>query len=479
GAPGTEPLAGVALWGAARRDPFWNGLRLSAGNEDDSGRLGATARAGQMIRTPSFVLEGGRLHYLVRGKGRVYASVDSHLMNEGPLHGVLTQKFDTGGSAEPRWVTHDLAAYSGHRTHIEFGPDGESPLEILRVEERAEAPSWSGWVAPEVSVSATDAAARAAALVAQAVDWLTARAHGAEVPLPGPGVLRAADWLLKHPVLLGASDDGAYRSAREQWARTEAALAAEVLWSSATALAWFDGTGVDEHVLVRGKPTKPGPVAPRSLPAAFADARPIAATATSGRLELAAQLTAPENPLVARVLVNRVWHHLFGRGLVPTVDNFGALGESPTHPELLDHLAWSFVSEDRWSLKRLVQRLVLTQAYSMGSRPADPEALERDPANRWWHSIPVRPLEAESLRSAESRVGRSSGTGPPDRVHGRAGTSGQERPARWRRPAQPVSGGASQLSADDPPGLRCPDSLQHRGAAQCHQCARPGPGPDE
>lgn len=427
GAPGADPLAGVALWGAARRDPFWNGLRLSAGNEDDSGRLGATARAGQMIRTPSFLLEGGRLQYLVRGKGRVYAAVDSHLMNEGPLHGALTLKWDTGESAGPRWISHDLSAYSGHRTHIEFGPDGAAPLEILKVVEWAEAPVGTGVTAAGTAASAEELAGWAT----QAADWVAARAEGREVPSPGPQVLRAADWLLKHPALLEASQDSAYREACEQWGRVESALAAEAVWSSATALAWFDGTGVDEHVLVRGKPTQRGPIAPRSLPAAFADARRIGSAESSGRLELAAQLTAPGNPLVARVLVNRVWHHLFGRGLVPTVDNFGALGEAPTHPELLDHLAWTFVQEDQWSLKRLVRRLVLTQAYGMGSRPSDPRAQERDPSNRWWHCMPVRRLEAESLRDALLRVsGRLNPTigGPPVPVHLTEFTVGRGRP---------------------------------------------------
>jgi Protein of unknown function (DUF1553) len=99
-------------------------------------------------------------------------------------------------------------------------------------------------------------------------------------------------------------------------------------------------------------------------------------------------------------MVNRLWHHLFGRGLVPTVDNFGALGEAPTHPELLDHLAWQFVHEDGWSVKRMVRRLVLTRAFALGNGPSDPRAAEVDPVNALWNHRPVRRLEAEAIRDA-------------------------------------------------------------------------------
>src|SRR5690606_37392447 len=84
----------------------------------------------------------------------------------------------------------------------------------------------------------------------------------------------------------------------------------------------------------------------------------------SGRLELAAWLTSDRNPLTPRVFVNRVWQHLYGRGLVSTVDNFGVNGDEPTHPELLDHLATRFISEG-WSVKRLVRSIVLSRSYQL------------------------------------------------------------------------------------------------------------------
>ena len=98
------------------------------------------------------------------------------------------------------------------------------------------------------------------------------------------------------------------------------------------------------------------------------------------------------------MIVNRVWHHLFGRGIVSTVDNFGVNGDRPSHPELLDHLASEFISNG-WSVKRLVRTIVLSRAYRLGSE-ASPEYREVDPANRlvWRHS--PRRLDAEEIRDA-------------------------------------------------------------------------------
>jgi hypothetical protein len=109
-------------------------------------------------------------------------------------------------------------------------------------------------------------------------------------------------------------------------------------------------------------------------------------------------VTDPSNPLTARVLVNRVWHHLFGRGIVPTVDDFGVMGQPPSHPELLDHLADRFVS-DSWSQKRLIRSIVLSSAYRMGS-VAGERARQADPQNTLLHHMPVRRLEGEAIRDA-------------------------------------------------------------------------------
>ena len=119
---------------------------------------------------------------------------------------------------------------------------------------------------------------------------------------------------------------------------------------------------------------------------------------TSGRLALAEWLTQDDNPLTARVAVNRIWQHLFGRGLVATVDNFGANGDRPTHPELLDWLASDFKTNG-WSVKQTIRRIMTSRVYRLGSqRNSDAEAI--DPANHLLWRANHRRLEAESIRDA-------------------------------------------------------------------------------
>lgn len=159
----------------------------------------------------------------------------------------------------------------------------------------------------------------------------------------------------------------------------------------------------DTAVRLRGEAERLGPQVARGFLNTFdvPGAAPVN-PAQSGRLELAQWLVSPRNPLTPRVLVNRVWQHLFGAGLVSTVDNFGVTGDTPSHPELLDHLALRFM-EEGWSLKKLVRELVLTRAYRLGTE-APAEHLEKDPANRlvWRHS--PRRLSAEEVRDSLLQV---------------------------------------------------------------------------
>ncbi len=155
----------------------------------------------------------------------------------------------------------------------------------------------------------------------------------------------------------------------------------------------------DTEVRIRGIAEKHGAVAPRGfLSVVHYPGQPTVNVHQSGRLELAEWLTSPQNPLASRVIVNRVWHHLFGDGLVKSVDNFGVNGDLPSHPELLDHLATRFI-RDGWSIKRLVRTIVLTRAYRLGS-DASVENMAADPENElvWRHN--PRRLDAEEIRDA-------------------------------------------------------------------------------
>jgi mono/diheme cytochrome c family protein len=152
-------------------------------------------------------------------------------------------------------------------------------------------------------------------------------------------------------------------------------------------------------VFLRGNPATPGAEAPRRFVSILeSDGSPPFATKGSGRLELARAIASPDNPLTARVMVNRVWEHHFGRGLVATPSNFGKMGGRPSHPALLDHLARRFV-EGGWSLKKLHREVMLSSTYQLASAD-DPSNREVDPDNVNLWRANRRRLEVEAWRDA-------------------------------------------------------------------------------
>lgn len=325
-----------------------------------------------MIRTPAFELETGRLHYLVRGHAFVYAGVGQHIMITGPLHGRLIQRPKVDGD-QPRWISHDLSRYAGLRTHIEFGAEGGSPLEVLMVVEADTPPSVEqkhlNLTRLELSAAWKDLA-----------DGVVEEDN-----------LHAARWIIEQPGIKASTIAAPYLKELDE-------IREGVKWESRLAVAWLDGNGVNEYNMDRGDPATPLEPAARGLPKAFG----LSAidSENSGRLELARQIASPKNPLTSRVMVNRIWHQLFGLGLVRTVDNFGWLGERPSHPELLDYLASEFVETHDWSIKSFLARLLLTNTYAQSSTSSDPAFDQKDPNNVFLHRMPVRRLEAEAIRDA-------------------------------------------------------------------------------
>jgi len=170
-----------------------------------------------------------------------------------------------------------------------------------------------------------------------------------------------------------------------------------------------EGTPTDAHVQLRGEPDKPGArVARRFLEILGGDtvADPAAG---SGRRDLAIWLTRRENPLTARVFVNRVWQWHFGRGLVATTSDFGVRGEAPSHPQLLDWLAVRFV-DSGWKVKDLHRLILHSRTYRQSSEGA---AVAADPENRWLARFPRRALDAETLRDSVLAASGLLDTTPP------------------------------------------------------------------
>ncbi len=338
-----------------------------------------------MLRSRTFTAERRFVHVRATGRGgRINLVLDGFEKIRDPIYGGLTK---TVQSEAPRWITFDLGMWPGHRAYIELS-DGA------------------------------------------VVDFTTGLAHMTN----GDGYLavdairfsdRAAppDEKANPPAAI-ALDDPSYKALLDRYREAEARIAPATL-----GLAVADGSGEDDHVHIRGSTRNLGEVAPRRFLEVFGGSS--SPGPGSGRPELARRIAGPTNPLTARVLVNRLWKHHFGEGLVRTTDDFGAMGSEPSHPELLDWLASEFVREG-WSIKRMHRRMVLSHAYRMAS-VAGPDADRADPTNRLLHRMNVRRLEAEALRDAMlSLSGRLEPTmyGPSVPTHLTSFMEGRGRPSR-------------------------------------------------
>ena len=172
------------------------------------------------------------------------------------------------------------------------------------------------------------------------------------------------------------------------------------------------------HLLIRGSRDNPGAEVPRHFVSILSPAEPKPYTQGSGRLELARAIASDANPLTPRVMVNRIWQHHFGQGIVRTPSNFGQLGERPTHPELLDYLAARFV-ESGWSVKAMHREIVLSRAYASAWVLNDANE-EKDAANLYLWRANRQRLDVETMRDALLAAGgnlEQTGGGPPLRLN--------------------------------------------------------------
>jgi hypothetical protein len=153
----------------------------------------------------------------------------------------------------------------------------------------------------------------------------------------------------------------------------------------------------DAAIQFKGDPAKTGEKVPRHFLTVLGG-QTFAEQKSSGRLALADSIADPKNPLTTRVMVNRIWNYHFGKGIVPTPNDFGKQGKAPTHPELLDYLAERFIASG-WSVKAMHRLIMNSRAYQLSSE-RDPAAIVRDPNNDFLSAFPRRRLDAESIRDS-------------------------------------------------------------------------------
>ncbi len=361
----------------------WTSVGILPENTDGFSSAVLSPRFKGTLHSPEFELTHPEIHVLASGKNaRVRLIIDGYVMHEFSelLFGGSRQPIDTDGQF--RWIriAGDTKRYIGHRCHLEFLDEGDGWFVVkeVRMAQQDEVPV----TLPEVAYSHQS--------------YVSAEKSRKELVQRWAGVVdQDPAWpaIAFKLGLLPAEQQQAIEHATAAWQKkTEQAQTGDPV------LVMCDGTGEDEHIHIRGSHKNLGTIASRRLLTALDNARPLEAPRRSGRMELADRVLSNDNPFPARVMVNRVWQHVFGRGIVATSDNFGVMGEAPTHPELLDLLADDF-RKDGWSLKRLIRKLVLSRAYRMSSQRS--ELAERtDPTNKLLHRANIRRLEGESIRDA-------------------------------------------------------------------------------
>ncbi|MEZ6032226.1 MAG: PSD1 and planctomycete cytochrome C domain-containing protein [Planctomycetaceae bacterium] len=343
------------------------------------------------LHSPEFTLMYPEIQILASGtNARVRLVIDGYVMNEFSelLFSGCRQPIETDG--EFRWIRigGDVRRYMGHRCHLEFLDEGDGWFAVREVRLMSE-PGLVPESFPDIA----------------SVNQKLLRSLINREPVDQSRRLLVREWaglsdrdsawaeLVVKLRLMPKKEQSLLDAACDKWKKL-----AEQPQPGDPVLVMCEGTGEDEHVFIRGNHNNPGPVAKRHLLTALDHGKTLERPVLSGRMELADRVLDDANPFPTRVAVNRVWQHLFGRGIVASSDNFGVLGEAPTHPELLDLLADDF-RKDGWSIKRLIKRLVMTRAYRLSSQ-RNQLAEQVDPTNKLLHRFSVRRLEGEAIRDS-------------------------------------------------------------------------------
>lgn len=359
------------------------------------------------LATPPVDLDGEYdLYVRLIGQGASGRYSVQHYPRRGTVYPVTNLK-----SGNWEWARYNRLDYwNGDRIHLEFATAGESPI-LVSNQQR----SWFGvrdaWLVKKGTPFSTDQDWEQLTALFEGIDQPPASAADAKAAVRGLLRETLVRWsrdkhgltdedavFLNSVIQSGLLSNDLPRFSKEVQDRVKEyrALEQEIpLPTRAPGL--VEHTRHEQPLYDRGDHKKPLEVVPARFLEAI-DETPYK-TEQSGRLEMAQDLFRKKNPFTARVIVNRVWYHLFGNGLVSTMDNFGRLGEAPSHPELLDYLAVHFRDDLEWSLKSLIRELVLTEAFLQAAEPSE-ESRSLDPENRLLSHFTTRRLEAEAIRDS-------------------------------------------------------------------------------
>ena len=343
------------------------------------------------LRSQVFKIEKDRVFIRANAnKGFIRIVLDNYHMGKhsGLLFGGTIIK-SASSNGDFQWFSLSLEKYKGHWGYLEFVDKGDSFIEIDQIR----VGNGGGVKSPKSHLQFLfeHAGAEAINLPNRLDEFLLSVFKKLNSGSIEESEKNLINWLHS----LGLIDWGEFSSVLQE-TRKKAKAIDKVVQKERYVLAMGAGSDFEGHVYVRGSPHKLGEsVKGRNL------------TALGGkqgtRLDLAMDLTSEQNPLVARVMVNRIWSYLFGRGIVPTPDDFGPMGQQPSHPELLDWLAHDFRSSG-WSVKNMIRTIVLSQTYGQSSLPNPVNEKQKitsvDPQNILLHRMPIRRLQAEAIRDS-------------------------------------------------------------------------------
>ena len=402
-------------------------IRESEGLCADSG--GVSDRLEGALRSQTFVISLKQIAYHYGGSGcEINLVIDGFQRIRFPIYGAL--KIAVNSPNEMIWTLMNVEKWIGHKAYIELLDPGNGRIVCDKIvftdtKQPTEPPNPLFFKLLEDPKIDSPEALRGGYLSLLKDSLKNWRIDSQSIPTP---YLPFVNWMLKtgkqltfaqallpiskpvtpippgdvktNPVPVLTGD-------RKSKADLEASLP-----TARHAMTLTEGTSEDDKVHIRGSFKTLGDTVPRRFLEAICGAKQPAPIAGSGRLDLAKRLVSNSNPLFSRVIVNRLWQHHFGEGIVRTPDDFGVMGEAPTNPELLDWLALNFTgggsgqksdsshSTQPYSLKRLHRMMTTTSAYRMSSQIQNPKNELVDPLNKLVHRMPVRRLEAEAIRDS-------------------------------------------------------------------------------
>lgn len=353
------------------------------------------------LRSPNFIIDKDFIGLYARGKnGTIRIIIDNFQLISYPIYGGIDQRVDT--DKEKNFV-FDVKLWKGHKAYIEILP-GYFTNHVYKLPEDAYVEvQWAAAYNGKLNWPRGKEILYPLAKDQVIERWQSFAASADEVEILNT-------WLANKTLQVSTS------LIKDNLNEQQSLISQ--LGDSTFFNGIYDGFAINSPIFNRGSHkdlTKP---VPRGFLGIIVGEDSIFNSKGSGRAELAKSIVNNQNPLTSRVMVNRIWHHLFGRGIVASVDNFGLQGELPTHPELLDFLAIKF-QEEGWSIKKAIRYILLSETFKR-STVGDVMADEKDPDNLLLSHFPTLRLDAESIRdgmlAASGRLDKTM-YGPPVPIH--------------------------------------------------------------